>query len=75
MINGLMLIKATATASPSIVKETKGMKGVTDAYMVFGRFDVVIFLEAEDFLKLKDLAKKISSLQGMKSTETLPQGD
>jgi len=75
MINGLMLIKATATASPSIVKEARGMKGVTDAYMVFGRFDVVIFLEAEDFLKLKDLAKKILSLQGIKSTETLPQGD
>jgi len=75
MINGLMLIKATAKASPSIVKEAKGIKGVTDVYMVFGRFDVVIFLEAEDFLKLKDLAKKISSLQGIKSTETLPQGD
>ncbi len=75
MINGLMLIKATATTSPSIVKEAKGIKGVTDAYMVFGRFDVVIFLEAEDFLRLKDIAKKISSLQGIKSTETLPQGD
>ncbi|MCP8307217.1 MAG: Lrp/AsnC ligand binding domain-containing protein [archaeon] len=75
MINGLMLIKATATASPSIVEEAKKIKGVKDAYMVFGRFDVVIFIEAEDFLKLKDLAKKISSLQGIKSTETLPQGD
>lgn len=75
MINGLMLIKATATASPSILKEAKGLKGVTDVYLVFGRFDVVIFLEAEDFSKLKDLAKKISSLQGIKSTETLPQGD
>ncbi|MCP8320983.1 MAG: Lrp/AsnC ligand binding domain-containing protein [archaeon] len=75
MINGLMLIKATAATSPIIVKEAKAIKGVTDAYMVFGRFDIVIFLEAEDFLKLKDIAKKISSLQGIKSTETLPQGD
>ncbi|MGQ9468374.1 MAG: Lrp/AsnC ligand binding domain-containing protein [Nitrososphaerales archaeon] len=75
MINGLMLIKATAANSPTIVKEAKKIKGVVDAYMVFGRFDVAIFLEAEDFLKLKDIAKKISSLQGIKSTETLPQGD
>ncbi|NWG09209.1 MAG: Lrp/AsnC ligand binding domain-containing protein [Nitrososphaerales archaeon] len=75
MINGLMLIKATAANSSGIVKEVKGIKGVTDAYLVFGRFDIVIFLEAEDFPKLKDLAKKISSIKGIKSTETLPQGE
>jgi len=75
MISGLMLIKASAINAPSIVKEVKGMKGIIDAYMVFGRFDIVIFLEAEDFSKLKDLAKKISSINGIKSTETLIQGD
>jgi len=75
MINGLMLIKATAATSSRIVKEAKGTKGVTDAYLVFGRFDIAIFLEAENFPKLRDLAKKISSIGGIKSTETLPQGE
>ncbi|MEM2873253.1 MAG: Lrp/AsnC ligand binding domain-containing protein [Nitrososphaerales archaeon] len=75
MINGLILIKATAATSPSVLKEAKGIKGVKDTYMVFGRFDIVVFLEAEDFPRLKDLAKKISSIKGIKSTETLPEGD
>lgn len=51
------------------------VKGVLDAYAVFGRFDVVVFIEAEDYYKLKDIAAEVAGVEGIKSTETLVHGD
>ena len=75
MIRGLILVKTSSEASPGIVKEAKKTKGVTDAYSTFGRFDVVIFIEAENFPALKEISKKIHGTPGIRSTETLTEGD
>jgi DNA-binding Lrp family transcriptional regulator len=77
MVRGLVLIKTTAKAVslrfPNIVDEAKKISGVTDAFPVFGRFDVVVFIDAKDFEDLKNVALKINAIPGVKSTETLPE--
>jgi len=75
MIKGLMLIKISSEATPAFVEEAKKISGVVDAYPVFGRFDVVVFLEGETFLKMKGVAAKVAKLKEIRSTETLTEGD
>jgi uncharacterized protein with GYD domain len=72
---GLVLVKVGAAPPLSILEGIKGVGGVLDAYVVFGRFDIVVFIEAEDYYKLKDIAGKIAGIEGVKSTETLVHGD
>lgn len=75
MMRGAMLIKASSRAVVRLVREAKKIEGITDAYPVFGRFDVVVFVEGKDFPELKRVAAKVNSLEGIKSTETLAEGD
>jgi DNA-binding Lrp family transcriptional regulator len=72
---GLVLVKVGAAAPLEILEGIKGVDGVLDAYVVFGRFDIVVFIEAEDYHELKDIAGKIAGIEGIKSTETLVHGD
>lgn len=74
MANGLMLVRITAKATPAFVGEVRGIEGVVDAYPVFGRFDVVVFLGGRNFLAVKGVAAKVAKLKGIKTTETLMEG-
>jgi len=71
LIRGLILARATVRAAAAVPEEARKIKGVTDAYPVFGRFDLVVFLEAKDFEELKSAALKVNAMAGIKSTETL----
>lgn len=73
-MNGLMLVRISAKATPTFLQEVRAVKGVVDAYAVFGRFDVVVLIEGEDFQKVKAVAADITKLKGIKSTETLIEG-
>jgi len=77
MVRGLIPIKTTARAVslrfPNVVKEARKIPGVTDAFSVFGRFDVAVFIEAEDYDKLREIASKVNAIPGVKSTETLSE--
>ena len=75
MRNGLILVKLGATPPQKILESIRGVGGVLEAYAVFGRFDIVVFIEAEDYEKLKDVAAGVAGVQGIKSTETLVHGD
>lgn len=72
---GLILVKTGATPPQEIIKGIGEIDGVLDAYAVFGRFDVVAFIEAEDYYKLKNIAAVVAGVEGIKSTETLVHGD
>lgn len=71
MVRGLMLVKAGYAAALEICREASKVQGVLDAYPVFGRFDVAVFIEAGDVKELKTIALKILALKGVRSTETL----
>ncbi|MBO3810011.1 MAG: Lrp/AsnC ligand binding domain-containing protein [Candidatus Brockarchaeota archaeon] len=71
MVRGVMLVKAGYAAALEICQAALKIKGVVDAYPVFGRFDAVVFIKAEDVKGLKKTALKILALKGVRSTETL----
>jgi uncharacterized protein with GYD domain len=72
---GLVLVRVSATQPQKTLKLISGIGGVLNAYIVFGRFDIVVFIEAGDYYKLKDIAAEIAAVEGVKSTETLVHGD
>lgn len=72
---GLVLVKTGAAPPQEILKGIGVIDGVLDAYAVFGRFDIAVFIEADDYYKLKDVAAKVAGVEGIKSTETLVHGD
>ena len=72
---GLMLVKIGAAPPLEILEGIRVVEGVLDAYAVFGRFDIVVFIEADDYYELKDVAAKVAGVEGIKSTETLVHGD
>lgn len=72
---GLVLVTSGASPPQKIVEGIRKLEGVLDAYVVFGRFDIVVFIGADDYYQLKDIASKIAGVKGVKSTETLVHGD
>jgi len=70
-----MLVKSSYGAALVIASEAKKISGVTDAYPVFGRYDVVVFIEAQDYQALREVAAKVVQIEGVRSTETLPEAD
>jgi uncharacterized protein with GYD domain len=74
-MNGLVLVKTSIEAVDEAIKEAKKIEGVVDAYAVFGRFDMVVLLGAKDFPSLMRTVVSVSSLKGVRSTETLIEGD
>lgn len=57
--------------SDDVVAKVRQLEGVKVAFSTFGRYDVVIDLEIEDFKALGQLVQKISRLSGVVFTETL----
>jgi hypothetical protein len=73
--SGLVLVRLGTFPPKKIIEEIRSLKGVIDAYAVFGRFDIVVFMEAEDYYELKDVSDNVAGVNGVKSSETLVHGD
>jgi uncharacterized protein with GYD domain len=71
----LMLIKSSYGGALLITQEAKKVSGVEEVYLVFGRYDVAAFIDVADFQRVKETAVKVGQLEGVRSTETLPEGD
>jgi len=70
-----MLLKAPAGVQEKVLSESREIRGVVDAFSVFGRYDVVVLIEAESFDELKRIAKQVNAIKGIKSSETLPEAE
>ena len=66
------LIKAVPTAVDRILNEVKKMSAVKKAYIIYGRWDIVAFIEAPT-LDMGKLSATINSMDGVRSSETLPE--
>lgn len=75
MRKGLVLARVGTVPPKKVLIEIRSIEGVLDAYAVFGRFDIVVFIEAENYNQLKEIASDIAKVEGMKGTETLVHGD
>ena len=58
-------MKTSVEAVDEAIRETRKIEGVVDAYAVFGRFDMVVLLEAKDFPTLMQTVVSVSALKGV----------
>jgi len=54
----------------NFMKKLRSIEGVLDAYVVYGRFDIVAFIEGKDDTSLKKKVSDISRLKGILWVET-----
>lgn len=71
MLNACILIKVVPTKADAVLEAVKKVGGVRKAYFTYGRFDIVVFLEAEDYAELRRATTIINGVNGVRSTETL----
>lgn len=71
MLNACILLKTVQMRADKILKAIKEYPEVKKAYLCYGRFDVVAFLEVKDYKDLRRLTGQINSVEGVRSTETL----
>jgi DNA-binding Lrp family transcriptional regulator len=61
------------TRATAILSTISVIEGVRKAYLAYGRFDIVVFVEAEDYKTLREITSLINAIDGVRSTETLPE--
>lgn len=72
MVTGLVLVRLNAGKEKQTLKAIKETKGVAHVSAVYGRWDLVVDIEAEDLPNLtRVVIDKIRSIPGVSSTETL----
>lgn len=72
MSKACVLIKTTPTATDKILETVLKMKTVTKAYVAYGRWDIVAFVAAP-IEQIGGISASINSIDGVRSTETLPE--
>ena len=73
MLDACVLLKVVPTRANVILPAVRKVSGVRKAYFTYGRFDLAVFVEAEDYKKLREITTHINSIEGIRSTETLPE--
>jgi uncharacterized protein with GYD domain len=73
MLDACILLKVVPTKANTILNTVRKVSGVRKAYFTYGRFDLVVFVEAENYKKLREITTQINSIEGIRSTETLPE--
>jgi len=72
MVTGLVLVRLNAGKEKQTLKAIKETKGVAHVSAVYGRWDLVVDIEAEDLPNLtRVVIDKVRSIPGVNSTETL----
>ena len=67
-----VLINTETEFMTDVLKALRDVEGVREAYSVYGVYDIVAKVEAENMDKLKDLVTwKIRRLQNIRSTLTM----
>lgn len=72
MITGLVLVRLAAGKEKSALAKIKDTKGVSHVSAVFGRWDLVVDIEAPDMATMTIIiTQHVRSIPGVFSTETL----
>jgi len=72
MLDACILLKVVPTKADMILGTIRKVTGVRKAYSTYGRFDLAVFVEVEDYKKLREITTQINGIEGIRSTETLP---
>jgi len=73
MLDACILLKVVPTKADTILDTVRKVAGVRKAYPTYGRFDLAVFVEVQDYKKLREITSQINGIEGIRSTETLPQ--
>jgi uncharacterized protein with GYD domain len=71
MATACILVRAEPAQADVALKSVKAVEGVVDAYLVFGRYDLVVVAEAESLEEVIKVAAKVNACEGVRKTETL----
>ena len=67
-----VLCKLTPGREQKTVSEIRAIEGVTDVYMVFGGWDMILTAEADTVDKLSNvIVSRVRAVDGVAATETL----
>jgi DNA-binding Lrp family transcriptional regulator len=72
MVKACVLVKTVPNVTDKVLANIKKMSGVRKAYAAIGRWDIVVFVDASTE-ETRTIAVSINSIDGVRSTETLPQ--
>lgn len=72
-MNACILLKVVPIKAYSILSAVKNIEAVRKAYFTHGRFDIAIFIDIADYKELREVTTKINCIEGIRSTETLPE--
>jgi uncharacterized protein with GYD domain len=73
LLNACILLKVVPTEASMVLDAVKKVASVRKAYATYGIFDIVVFVEVEDYRKLRKITTEINDITGIRSTETLPE--
>lgn len=73
MLNACILLKVIPTKADTILEIVKNLVCVRKAYLTYGRFDIVIFVDVRNYKELRELTSKINGISGVRSTESLAE--
>ena len=73
MVRAVILIKSGGGVprAARLATELERIPSVTEAHAVFGRYDIVAYLESKDINELFKSASEAAKLDGVMSSETL----
>jgi len=72
MVFAGVLLKIDAARAKEILNEIRDIEEVKNAFLVFGRYDMVVMLEAKSIEDIgRVVIEKIAKIPGVRSTETL----
>lgn len=71
MLRALILIVSEPGFQQKITKEVVKIKGVKEAFSVFGRYDIAVLVETENHDEMSNLSETLISLSGVKKIEAL----
>lgn len=70
-LDACILIKTVPLETTSVLEKTKSLKGIRKVFVVYGRYDMVAFVQASGYPEVRKLTGEINSMPGVRSTETL----
>jgi DNA-binding Lrp family transcriptional regulator len=73
MTSACILIKVVPTRIEQVLIQVKDLNETRKAYPVYGRWDIVAFIQVSEYRQLKHLTSRINSFEGVRSTETLAE--
>jgi len=69
-----ILVRTLPGKVETTLNDIKKIENVVKAFPVYGRYDIVAFVEAQNFESAFKTSGKINSIKGVKSTETAVEG-